>query len=77
MLSKLVREDEDFPPRKKEYLALAMQLNERYSWRYGKEKFMSAISFFIIIFKTQGHPTTISSKCIKNTFKAVQSTLHL
>ena len=38
---------------------------------------MSAISFFIIIFKTQGHPTMISPKCIENTFKAVQSTLHL
>ena len=50
-----------FRPGKRQNLALAMQLNRRYSWRYRKVKFMCSISFFIIIIlKTQGHPTMIS-----------------
>ena len=50
-----------FRLRKRKNLASAMQLNRRYSWRHGKVKCLCAISFFnIIIFKTQGHPTTIS-----------------
>ena len=44
MLSKVAR---DFPPKKKgQNLASAMQVNERYSSSYSKERFMCAIYFY-------------------------------
>ena len=46
-----------FRLRKRKNLASDMQLNRRYSWRYGKVKFMCAIYFFYYyFFQNSGAP---------------------
>ena len=74
-MSKLVREDEDFPHKKIKNLASAMQLNERYNWKYGKVKFKCVISFYYYYLQNLGGAQRrFPPKCIENTFKAVHST---
>ena len=79
-MSKLVREDEDFPLKKIKNLASAMQLNGRYNWKYGKVKFKCAIFFYYYYYYLQnlgGAQRRFPPKCIENTFKAVHRLYYL
>ena len=78
-MSKLVREDEDFPLKKIKNLASAMQLNGRYNWKYGKVKFKCAIFFYYYYYLQNlgGAQRWFPPKCIENTFKAVHRLYYL
>ena len=79
MLSKLVREDEDFPPKKEEKSGLGYAAEHKIQPKIWLKYNLCARYFFLLLFfsKLRGTQRQFLLKCIENTFNAVLGTLDL